>query len=400
MITKLVLKQILESQKERIDSLNTGLQRNVYNYQNIGSNAYILTGVRRCGKSTVLQQINKSNEFNSMYINFEDPRLSSFNMDDFNRLHEIALENNITAFFLDETQIIEKWENFVRFRVDEGYKIFITGSKASMLSRELGTKLAGRHISKELFPFSYGEYLDFKTKTKNKDTQTEYMTGGGFPEFIKTGNEEILMHTFSDIVIRDIAVRYNIKNVLTLKQLAVWIVSNIGKPITGNSLKKIFNIGSSSSIMEYLSFFSDAYLFFFVPKFSYSIKNQIVNPKKAYCIDNGFITTNSVSFSEDNGRLLENMVFLHIRHKTKEIYYFNEKKECDFVVFENAKIKYVCQVCWELNESNTDREIGGLLEAMEFFNLSIAEIITYNQSDSFHIDGKTIKVIPFYAWVN
>ena len=154
---------------------------------------------------------------------------------------------------------------------------------------------------------------------------------------LKTGMPEVLMHLFNDIVIRDIALRYNVKNTSTLQQLAVWLISNTGKPITGNSLKKVFSIGSSSSIMDYLSHFNDAYLFFFVPKFSYSQKVQIVNPKKVYAIDNGLIKANSISFSNDEGRLLENMVYMQLRRQTREIYYFAEKKECDFVVFEKGK---------------------------------------------------------------
>ncbi|MEI7897448.1 MAG: hypothetical protein WCJ26_10470, partial [bacterium] len=122
------------------------------------------------------------------------------------------------------------------------------------------------------------------------------MKTGGFPEYLKTGLPEVVMQAFNDIVVRDIVIRYNLKHIHVLQQLAAWLVSNTGKPITGNSLRKTFQICSSSSMMDYLSYFADAYLFFFVPKFSYSLKVQVVNPKKVYCIDNGFIDVNSVSF--------------------------------------------------------------------------------------------------------
>jgi predicted AAA+ superfamily ATPase len=215
---------------------------------------------------------------------------------------------------------------------------------------------------------------------------------------LKTGMPEVLMHLFNDIVIRDIALRYNVKNTSTLQQLAVWLISNTGKPITGNSLKKVFSIGSSSSIMDYLSHFNDAYLFFFVPKFSYSQKVQIVNPKKVYAIDTGLIKANSISFSNDEGRLLENMVYMQLRRQTREIYYFAEKKECDFVVFEKGKFSGLYQVCWQLDQDNLDRELAGLTEAMDFFKVNKGTIITYNQSDSFTINRKTISAIPFYIW--
>lgn len=399
MHSRFVIEQVIESQRHRLLQMDTGLERQVTGFQQLTSHAFILTGIRRCGKSTVLQQINKTLHEGSIYLNFEDPRLAGFDIGDFNRLHDAASQQGLSTYFFDEIQTVPQWENFVRFRLDEGYRIFITGSNASMLSRELGTKLTGRHISKELFPFSYLEFLEFTGKTKGEGSLSTYLSGGGFPEFVKSGQEEILMQSFNDIIIRDIAIRYNIRNTSALRQLAVWLVSNVAKPITGNSLRKIFAIGSSSTMMEYLGYFADAYLFFFVPRFSYSNKVQVVNPRKIYCIDNGIINANSVSFTPDVSRLLENLVFLNLRHQNDEIYYFNEGKECDFIVFKNGKIGRILQVCHQLDQQNTDREIGGLMEAMNFFDFKEGVIVTYNQTDRFVIDGRTINVMPFYAWV-
>ena len=399
MLSKIIVEQVIESQKERLKKMDTGLPRPISGFENLTSHAFIVSGIRRCGKSTLLQQINHSLGIPSIYLNFEDPRLAGFDLSDFNRLHEIAEKKSITSLFFDEIQLIGQWESFIRFRLDEGYRIFITGSNVTMLSKELGTKLTGRHISKELFPFSYQEYLAFTNQSEGKESSIRYLESGGFPEFLKTGLPEILMQTFNDIIIRDISLRYNIKNTSLIQQLAVWLVSNTGKLFSGNSLKKIFQIGSSSSIMEYLSYFTNAWLFFFIPRFSYSGKVQIVNPKKIYCIDNGLIKTNSISFAPDNGRLLENMVFLHIRRQTPEIYYFSEKKECDFVVFKQKKLLGVYQVCWQLDQDNMDREISGMLEAMDYFGLKEASVITIDQSDQFRIEDKTIMVQPFYEWI-
>ena len=399
MLSKLIIEQIINSQKERLNQLDTGLNRKVPDFTALTTHALIVTGIRRCGKSTVLQQINKTFTCKTLYLNFEDPRLAGFDMGDFNRLHELIVGQGINILFFDEIQNIEKWENYVRFRLDEGYRVFITGSNASMLSRELGTKLTGRHISKELFPFSYNEYLAFTGEKAGKQSAERYLKQGGFPEMVKTGMPEILMQVFNDIVIRDIALRYNVKNTSTLLQLAVWLLSNTGKLITGNSLKKLFSIGSSSSIMEYLAYFSDAYLFFYVPRFSYSQKVQIVNPKKIFTNDNGLVEVNSLSFSDDNGRLLENMVFMQLRRRTKEIYYFAEKKECDLVVFEKGRVPDLYQVCWQLDRDNLDRELAGLSEAMNFFGVKEGVVVTHDQSDSFTIDNKRITAIPFYRWV-
>ena len=398
MLSKNFIEQVILSQKERLGQLDTGLIRAFPIISSLSSHALIVTGIRRCGKSTLLQQINSSIKEKTLYLNFEDPRLAGFDLGDFNRLHDIAIESKINVFFFDEIQNVEKWENFVRFNLDEGCRILISGSNSSMLSRELGTKLTGRHIPKELFPFSYSEYLSFIGAEADANSADNYRLHGGFPEMVKTGMSEVLMNLFNDIVVRDIALRHNIKNSSILQQLAVWLISNTGKCVTGNSLRKIFSIGSSSSIMEYLSYFRDAYLFFYVPKFSYSQKVQIVNPKKIYAIDNGLVTANSLSFSSDSGRLFENMVYLQLRRQKNEIYYFSEKNECDFVVFENGKFSELFQACFELTNENLDRELAGITEAMELFNVKNGSIITNNQTDSFTIAGKTVTAIPFHQW--
>jgi uncharacterized protein len=378
--------------------MDAGMKRDISGVMAFTSHAVIVTGIRRCGKSTLLQQIIKETEEESLYLNFEDPRLAGFDLSDFNRLQEIIISRGVNFIFFDEVQNVKQWENFVRFRLDEGYRIFITGSNASMLSRELGTRLTGRHIPRELFPFSYQEFLSFKGLDANVDSAEVYLKWGGFPEMLKTDRPEVLMHVFNDIVVRDIALRYGIKNTSVIQQLAVWLVSGPGKPVSGNSLRKIFDIGSSSSIMEYLSHLSEAYLFFFIPKFSYSQKVQIINPKKVYTIDNGLITANSISFSSDHGRLLENMVFMHLRRTYKSIFYFSEKKECDFVVFGQGKKPSLYQVCWQLDEETLERELSGIVEAMDFFGVKEGVIITHDQTDSFVRAGKTIKSVPFYKW--
>jgi len=397
-LSKLIIEQVIDSQYERLKQLDTGLLRVVPDYTTLSTHALIITGIRRCGKSTLLQQINKSIHHPTIYLNFEDPRLAGFDAGDFNRLQEIVTSRGINCLFFDEIQNTEKWENFVRFRLDEGYKVFITGSNASMLSSELGTKLTGRHISTELFPFSYSEYLAFTGQTACVESADNYLEQGGFPEMIKTGLREVLMHVFNDIVIRDICLRFNLRNTSILQQLAVWLISNTGKLVTGNSIRKIFSIGSSSTMMEYLSHFNDAYLFFFVPKFSYSQKVQIVNPRKIYAIDTGLINTNSVSFSHDSGRLLENMVYMQLRRQTQEIYYFSEKNECDFIVFEKGKLSGLYQVCLQLDQNNLNRELAGMSEALDFFSENEGVVITRDQTDEFTIENKTIKAIPFYRW--
>jgi predicted AAA+ superfamily ATPase len=181
--------------------------------------------------------------------------------------------------------------------------------------------------------------------------------------------------------------------------MAIYLITNVGKEFSYNSLRKIFKLGSVNSAISFVSFFEDSYMLFTVPKFDYSYKKQVINPKKVYSIDNGFSNINSASFSEDKGRMLENLAFLNLRRGYREIFYFQEKGECDFVVKEREKIIQAIQVCYNLTEQNKERELNGLIEALNKFKLKEGLILTYNQADEFKIKSKTIKVIPVWRWL-
>lgn len=357
----------------------------------------IISGIRRCGKSTYMSQLAALTEGDISFFTFEDSRIFGFDIDDFPKLLQIIGTNKSTYFF-DEIQNIKGWEVFIRSLHDQGEKIFITGSNASLLSSELGTRLTGRHLRFELFPFSYKEFLNFFTKGPSIATLQLYLEKGGFPEYLKYGSIETLQQLFMDILYRDIAVRYGVRNVKTLIDIALYLISNAGKEYTLNRLKNNFKLGSTNSVSEYVSWFEDSYLIFSVPQFSWSAKSMMVNPKKVYTIDTGFARANSLSYTNDYGRLLENAVFLALKRNGLTINYFKRKSECDFVVFKSKQIEGAYQVCAELNADNKNREIGGLIEAMEFFNLGYGTILTLNQEDYFNVSGKEIKVVPVWKW--
>lgn len=359
----------------------------------------VISGIRRCGKSTLLRQVMAAYKKNIAYFNFEDPRVYDFDLSDFDKLDDI-MGNNKVAYFFDEIQNVTAWEIFVRQLHDRGEKIFITGSNASLLSKELGTRLTGRHLRHELFPFSYTEFLAYK-KIKNTTNNFEnYLEHGGFPEYLRDLNIEVLQMLLKDIVLRDIAIRYSIKNTKILMDLTLYLLSNIGTECTYNSLRKTFEIGSTNSVSDYLSWLEDSYLLFFLPKFSYKAKNIAVNARKVYAIDNGLINANTLSFSKNKGRLLENIIYLFLRQKPYKIYYYRENKECDFVVFDKEKCKLVIQVCEEVHSDNKDRELTGLMEAIHFFKLKVGYIVTKNQSDTLKIDDKLIHLIPATQFFN
>jgi predicted AAA+ superfamily ATPase len=379
-------------QARRLNASEKHLREKEKKIQIENSFIQVITGVRRCGKSTLLNLL-MSKYSKVAYFNFEDPRIIDFQVSDFSKLDEI-IPNDTEAYFFDEIQNVSQWEIYIRQLHDYEKKVFVTGSNASLLSKDLGTRLTGRYLATELFPFSYAEFLSF-TKAENTDKAVEkYLKVGGFPENIKTNNVEVLQNLFKDIVFRDIAIRYSIRNTKLLIDLALYLLSNIGKETTYNSLKKTFQVGSANTIMDYLNWFEDAYLLFFLQKFSYSAKSIAINPRKVYAIDNGLIHANSLSFSSDKGRILENAVYIHLRNQGVKMYYFRENRECDFVLFNQEKCVKVLQVCHEIHSENQERELSGLLEAMQFFELKEGFIITFNQKDTIQKDNKTIHLIP------
>jgi len=400
MLRKQDIKQVIRSQSKTMEAGEHLIKRELDEAFDINiPHALIITGVRRSGKSTFMKQLMEKH-IKTRYVSFEDVRLSGFEKEDFEKLEEIFSEedNEDEVYLFDEIQNIQGWELYVRQKLDQRKRIIITGSNASLLSRELGTRLTGRHLDFEMLPFSFTEFLAFKGQSPSKERFEKYLTIGGFPEYLQSLKEEILQNLLNDILIRDIAVRYNLRNTRVLRELAVFLLTNLGKPFTFQSLRKTFNLGATSTIIDYISFLEDSYLIFTVPKFDYSLKKQTYYPKKIYAIDNGLANANSLSFSSDKGRLLENLVFINLRRRYKEIFYFNRNYECDFVVREKNQIIKVIQVCYEINTDNKEREYNGLMDAMDFFNLESGYLLTMNEEDKLTFKGKMILIKPVWKF--
>lgn len=401
MILESVISQVISHQINRLTLRDTGLKRELIPAtKSLSSHALIISGIRRCGKSTLLMQMIKEMDLKTLvYLNFESPQLYEFSLSDFTRLDNIISKKGADTLIFDELQLVEGWEIYVRQKLDEGFKVIITGSNASLLSRELGTKLTGRHISQELFPFSYSEFLTFKKLSSSAISLKTYMHTGGFPEYLKTEDEEQLTTLFNDILIRDIVTRYGVKDIKSLQRLASYLYSNIANRITATKLKQPLAIGATSTILSWFSHLELSYLVSFLPMFSHSTKAQLINPRKVYAIDLGLIDIISNTMTEDVGRKLENLIFLHLRSKNKELYYFDDKGECDFVVMKNGNVEKLVQVCYELSPDNIKRELNGLLKAMKFFNKQKAVIVTFDNTDFITKDGFEIKVIPAYKYL-
>ncbi|HRY32003.1 MAG TPA: ATP-binding protein [Bacteroidales bacterium] len=358
---------------------------------------YIITGVRRAGKSTLLRQIMQERNARN-YFNFEDSRTAGFEVRDFRTLEDLYLElfgSNHELYF-DEIQTISGWEKYVRDALDRRKTIVITGSNAQMLSRELGNKLTGRHLDFEIFPFSYNEFIQFREYNPGPESLLSYLSHGGFPAFLSMGREELLSTLVRDILERDILMRYKLRNHGVYRQIVQYLLSNTGKEISFNKLKNVFEIGSASTVMEFIQYLTDAYLVFLLPKYDTSLKVQARNPRKVYGIDTGLVNFSSISGSPDRGHLLENSIFLHLRRQGHQIWYFRGKKECDFITRDRDHRHAAMQVCWQLGTDNEEREISGLRESMAALKLTTGRIITFDQEDMIKSADTVIEIVP--AW--
>ncbi len=400
MIQKNFLSEIIQQQSEALQAKGEGMIRDKLAFlPDVNNYALIVSGIRRCGKSTLLHQLLKRQYIDTLHVNFDDPRLFDFEISDFQKLDQIIVDLGRKILMFDEIQVVRGWERYVRQKLDEGFKVFITGSNASLLSKELGTSLTGRHITMELFPFSYKEFCRFKGLELHKDTVLEYMQMGGFPEYLKTPFEEVLANLLDDILVRDIAVRYGIKDTRGLMRLTKYLLSNVGNLISANKLREPSGIASTTTILEYLSHLELSYIVSLVPMFDYSLKRQSINPKKIYAIDTGLVTANVSKVKGDEGHKLENLIYNTLRLKYKEIYYHKGEGECDFVTVEKGAITRAIQVCLELNADNREREFKGLIDALKTYKLHEGYIITLDEEDIFYVEDFVIKIVPSYKFM-
>lgn len=419
-----LLTPILEDQAQTFSQFNLGVEREVLSQLEAAvksSHILVITGLRRVGKSTLLAQIAfnylKDNDF--FYVNFEDERLLNFKTTDFDNLHEtlISLYGERQTFLLDEIQNIPQWERFVRRLHDRGIKFILTGSNASLLSQELGTRLTGRYLGVELFPFSFREYLKF-LKSKHQSFKigqvlttrergrliknvNQYMQQGGVPDVLKYPELDIHKTLYDDILYRDIASRYNIENIKALKELSLYLTSNVANLISFNKLKNLLKLGSTNTVKNYIDYLENSWLFFVVNKFAASVKEQQIAPKKIYGIDSGLIQSIGFSFSGNTGRLMENLVFLQLRRKYgNNIFYYKTKNDHE-VDFYLPKHGLMVQVCDSFDDKQVKiREIRALLEAkQERKTVDKLIIITRRDQGIFVKDNLKIQLIPLYNWL-
>lgn len=413
--------------------LNSGINRPYYLNKikkfHESSHIIVITGARRSGKSFIMRQTAKTlikggiRKNNILIVNFEDPRFVELNTKTLQQIYDVYLEflnpQEKPYLFLDEIQEVKDWEKWVRIMHElDKAKIIISGSNAKLLSRELSTLLTGRHLDLVIFPLSFKEFLRFRNvdlskrfEIVNKEIEIkrllrEYIEFGSFPEVVLGGEKkQILLNYFEDILNKDIVRRFKIRKSKELVSLAKFYLGNISSLITFSSLERTLNI-SADTVEKFSRYLEDTFILFFLKRFSYKFREQEKSPRKVYAIDVGLANTIGFRFSQNMGRLAENLVFLELKRKEMlgsnlEIYYWKDvnHREVDFLIKENLKVKQLIQVCWEVNRPETkNREIGALLKAMKEFNLEEGLIITDDYEAEENIKGKKINYIPLWKW--
>lgn len=412
-----ILKSIIFDQHEIIKNFH--INKREYNFD-LNAN-YVLVGLRRAGKSTLLYKIaqdliKQGIEWNQIiYINFEDERLTDFTIQDFNDilLVQSELSNKKGYFFFDEIQNIDGWEKFARRLADSKEHIFITGSNAKMLSSEIEKTLGGRFLSKYISPYNFREFLTAKqqdfsessilsTKSSGKIIRnfTEYFYFGGFPETVNfMEKREYVSSIYQKILLGDIATRNNIRNLTGLKILIKKIAETTKDEISYSKLHNILkSIGiqiSKDVIIDYVKYAQQAYLIFSVKNYFSKFVEKETTPKYFF-YDNGLI---NLFLLNEEPRLLENLVAINLKHKYKdEVFYLKSSSiDIDFFV---PEIQTVFQVAYSIKNISSQREITSLIEvAKSFKEAKQFVIITFEEEDSINIDNIEIKIIPIWKWL-
>ena len=409
------LRQVLYDQQEIFRDINDLIEREFsLNEYLKGNEIVIITGIRRCGKSSLLRIISKKIEEKFVYINFDDIRLTDFQIENFEDIEEIASEmhgiKSNVIYFLDEIQNVLSWERWVNNLYSKKIKVFVTGSNSSLLSSEISTFLTGRNKIIKLYPFSFKEFLlfknirvDYKTSDEKREIYqafNEYFEKGGFPLIIKNDDINLSKQYFEDILNKDIIKRYNIKKIKELSDLILYLFSNVSRTYSYSTLKQVSSIKSLSMINNYIEYLKNVFIASTINKFDYSIKKQKVSSSKFYVLDNSFLKTIAFNFSENIGKRLENLVFIELIRRRFEVYYHAKKKECDFVIKEGLKITKAIQVCLTIDSPTTrQREVDGLLEALKEYKLKEGLILSLDKEDEIVFGDKKIIIKPVWKWL-
>jgi predicted AAA+ superfamily ATPase len=375
----------------------------------------LITGPRRAGKSVYALQILSGKNY--AYLNFDDTQLlGAFNEDAvMQALAEVY--PGYEYLLLDEVQNLDSWDAWVSKLYRRGVNLVITGSNANLLSSEMSTLLTGRYVEIQILPFSMEETLKYREVPVNAELPDEkaklfiemddYLKKGGYPEIVK--NREIeqayLTALFDSIILKDVAQRHKIRKITELYDLADYLISNYSNPLSYNEIAEELSLGSVTTVKKFCGYLAEPYLFFYLPRFNNKLKEMKKAPRKVYVVDNGLIYTRSFELSSNNGRQLENMVFIELLRRgydlKKSLFYYrtSNDKEVDFVIRDGRKVTSLIQVSYDISKTKTrERELDALVKASEELKCDNLMLITWNHDGSVEYKGKSIRIISMDKW--
>lgn len=392
-----------------------------------------IVGPRRAGKTylmylTIKKIIEDHAKEATIYINFENRKLMPLQRSYFNDIIEFIYAENLLEqhgtlyLFLDEIQRMDGWEKYLRSIYDEfkdRIRLYISGSSANLLSKEYAQLLTGRHLTSQVFPLSFQEYLSFLDISVNSEVLTEregakirkaftqYLRTGGFPDVVLGSEKEaILSQLFTDIVVRDVLSRTTLRKADVVQEFSYYLAGNIGNLLSFNKMKNYFTSRgihiSVPTLLNYFSYLKAAFLFFDSTIFSYTIKDQLLYPRKIYCVDTGLANASGFRTSEDTGRLYENTVAIELLRRGYSLHYWKttQQKEVDFIAMKGTQVDLLLQVCTNIGSRDTyQREIQALLKGLEAFHRKKGILLTDYDERTERIHGKTIEIIPLWKWL-
>jgi len=384
-----------------------------------------IAGPRRAGKTFYFYQLMRGNKESCLYLDFEDSALIDVKFDEVLDVINLFTETTgrvPTDIFLDEVQRVEKWETIVRTLLNRGgYRIFATGSSSKLLSREVATQLRGRSLTYLLFGFSFREFLKAKgveleevlsglEKAKIRNLLREFLEFGSFPEIVLKEDKEKILKEYQDtIFFKDFVERHELKSLEVAKFVFSQVLQSFSHEFSVNRLVNLLKSNSirmgKNTVYDYVEKLQDTLAVFFVKKYSEKISLRESWPRKVYICDTGI--SKAVRFSEDFGRLMENIVFIEEMRKINdnpllEIFYWKDRQqnEVDFVLKEGQKIKQLIQVTYANGRDEIERrEIRALLKAGVELRCKDLLVVTWGYDDELEIENEKIKFTPLWKWL-
>lgn len=379
--------------------------------------AQVVIGVRRSGKSTIIEKVLLQSGLHCAYVNFDDERLYDMEASDLNTLLEAIyiVYGEVDCLFLDEVQNVEGWPLFVNRLLRQGIRLFVTGSNSKLLSGELATHLTGRHNKIELYPFSFSEYCAYRqVNTSSFSTKAsalrqkalyDYLNEGGFPELFNEPDKQGYIKGLLDAIINnDVARRFRIRNIEVLRKIATYLADNLAQEFKPAVIGNLFGI-SNHTAENYFQYLKDAFLFVGIHKFSYKSKERIRN-EKVYAVDTALASFRSDNIATANlGWHLENVVFVELRRRVRPLhsdvfYYRDQSFEVDFVVAQNGVVNQLIQVSYDISNPKTlRRELNALIKGSKKFSSHNLLLINMSLDQEQHIEDETIRIVPAVKWL-